>query len=150
MDSSDAKSRLDTILPASVPDDYLKLLSHYPPTLLNARRAIDDSNDEGMVSQVELQIDLEAVLELNLEAREDSVPDPDGAERLWPDQFLIVGETGGGDYYCIDVLHEVPGVMQYDHQAVEYQQVAESLAEFVEILEDTFCEDLFESEEERN
>lgn len=148
MDSSDAKSELETMLPAAVPDDYLKLLSDYPPTLLNARRAIDDSNDEGLVSQVELQIDLRAVLELNLEAREDSVPDPEGIERLWPDQFLIVGETGGGDYYCIDVLNEVDGVMQYDHQAVEFQQIADSLAEFVEILEDTFCEGAFDPEDE--
>jgi hypothetical protein len=130
--------QLQQILPADIPEEYLQLLSQYPAQLRDARRALDDSLDEGVVSDVELQIDPAAVLELNLEVRHDSVPDPEGNEHLWPDQFLVIGETEGGDYYCIDVLREIDGVMQYNHQAVEFEVIADSLTEFIDLLDETF------------
>lgn len=36
---------------------------------------------------------------------------------------------------------EVQGVMQYNHQAVNFELVADSLSEFVESLIDTFCDE---------
>lgn len=132
--------QLQPLLPADIPAAYLQLLNHYPDSLKTARRALDDTLAEGVVADVELQIAPAAILELNLEVRIDSVPDPAGNEFVWPDQFLVIGESEGGDYYCIDVCGEVEGVMQYNHQAVEFEVIADSLEEFVEILEDTFCD----------
>ena len=56
------------------------------------------------------------------------------------DSIGIVGETGSGDYYCIDAGREVEGVMQYDHQSVQFEVFADSIDEFIEMLEDTFCD----------
>ena len=129
---------LKSLCGATVPHDYLQFLAAYPDSLRSATRALDDSDSEGMVSDVELIADLLSVLQINLEARADSVPEPDGLEFFWPDQFLVIGETGSGDYYCIDVEGEVEGVMQYDHQNVGFEVVADSLDEFVEMLVETF------------
>ena len=121
-----------------MPPAYLQFLDAYPESLRQARRALDDSDSEGTVAEVELIADLPAVLEINLEVRADSVPEPDGLEFYWPEQFLVIGETGSGDYYCIDVEGDVDGVMQYDHQNVGFEVVADSMDEFVEMLVETF------------
>jgi len=120
------------------PEEYLSLLINYPEALTSINRAIDESTSEGTVADVELIRDPESILEINREARVDSVLDPNGLEFFWPDQFLIIGETGAGDYYCIDVDQEVAGVMQFDHHSIGFEVVADSLNEFVEILEESF------------
>lgn len=137
--TENAIQQLQQLLGQDLPDDYLSLLEVYPASLSSARRAVDETETEGMVCQVEFLDDLESVLVLNLECRADSVAEPDGLEFFWPEQFLVIGETGGGDYYCVDVDGDVDGVMQFDHMAVQFEVVADSLQEFVEILEDTFC-----------
>ncbi|MEZ6123222.1 MAG: SMI1/KNR4 family protein [Planctomycetaceae bacterium] len=88
---------------------------------------------------MELISDLVSVLQINLEAA-DSVPEPDGLEFFWPDQFLVIGESGDGDYFCMDAGEEVTGVMQFDHQSVTFELVADSLSDFVTMLVHTFIE----------
>lgn len=133
--------QLTLMLGKPVPNDYLKFLNRYPDSLTHARRAVDDSDSEGTVSDVELLADLPSVLEINREARADAVPEPGGLEFLWPEQFLVIGETGSGDYYCIDVDGDVDGVMQYDHMHVGFEVIADTLDEFVEMLVETFILD---------
>lgn len=139
--TSEILRRLEADLGSPVPAEYLSLLDSYPQSLKQAMRAIDDSEAEGTVANVELLADLDAVLEINREARAGSVPEPGGLEFFWPEQFLVIGETGGGDYYCIDVDGDVHGVMQYDHQNVGFEVVADTLEEFVEMLVETFILD---------
>ena len=131
-------TRLSEIVGADLPTDYLHLMENYPEQFFRLRRAIDDSMDEGVVAEVDLQSDWDCVLELNIEVRAEPLTNPDGVDELWPDQFLVIGESGAGDYYCIDAQQDIPGVIQYDHHAVCFEQVADSLAEFTEILEETF------------
>lgn len=138
--TSDALQQLEELLETSLPPEYVDRLNDYPASLLTARRAIDDSDAEGTVAQVEFLDDLNSVLEINLEARCETLVQPDGVEQVWPPQFLIVGETGSGDYYCIDAGREVEGVMQYDHQSVQFEVFADSIDDFIEMLEDTFCD----------
>ena len=121
-----------------LPDWYLSFLDDYPSVLRTARRSIDDSEQQGFVCNAELLEDEADVLTLNLEVRAESVESPDGMIFFWPDQMLVIGETGFGDYYCIDAAEEVEGVIQFDHQAVQFEVIADSLEEFVEILVDTF------------
>ena len=64
--------------------------------------------------------------------------EPEGLEFFWPEQLLIIGETGSGYYYCIDVDCEEEGVIQFDHQSVSFEIVADSLDDFVELLVETF------------
>jgi hypothetical protein len=129
------------------PDDYLRLLRDYPEVLQSVNRAIDDSKSEGTVADVELIRDPSCILKINREARVDSVLEPDGTEFFWPDQLMIIGETGAGDYYCIDVERQVAGVMQFDHHSVGFEVIADSLNEFVDILEETFSREWFEEDE---
>lgn len=118
--------------------DYVQLIDRYPPQLRNVARADDGSDAEGQVSTVELMCDLADVVDINEEVRFESVPDPQGEEFHWPDQVLVIGENGEGDYYGIDLAGEYPGVLFFDHQAVEFEEITESLKEYVELLRESF------------
>lgn len=137
--TDDLIRKLEALLQQPIPHHYLHAIEEYPSSLRDARRAVDDSDAEGFVCQVEFLNNLKDVLFLNVEARSDSVVDPAGFEILWPEQFLVIGESGGGDYYCIDAAEEIAGVVQFDHQAVQFEVVADSIDEFVDVLEETFC-----------
>ena len=136
--NQDILDQLASMCGRDLPREYTDLLSNYPEGLAAAIRAIDESDSQGTVAQAELLRSLDCVLALNLEVRHEPLLRPDGLEFLWPDQFAVIGETGSGDYFCIDVNREIEGVMQYDHQAVEFTECAESLQEFIEMLMDTF------------
>ncbi len=129
--SAGAMDRLARLIGSAIPAAYVELLENYPAPLLNCPRG---EGEAGMISQVELPNTLEIVLDLNREARAYSVPDPEGAEFLWPNSVLVIGETGAGDYYCLDASGEVPGVLQFEHQPVEFYEIADDLAEFVDML----------------
>ena len=42
----------------------------------------------------------------------------------------MIGETGEGDYYCIDVDGEHTGVLQFRHQEVDFEILTDSIGEF--------------------
>ena len=58
-----------------------------------------------------------------------------------PETYLVIGETGDGDYYCLDTSGEQPGVLQFLNQPAEFECVTESLEEFVEMLVLAFTEE---------
>lgn len=138
--SNSAIEQLVEMLGHPLPSDYLRMLDGYPEVLIGVLRAIDNSDSEGTIEEVELIRDLDSVLEINKEARTGSVPDPEGVEHFWPDQLLVIGETGEGDYYCIDVDEPKPCVMQFNHQSVIFEVVAEDLQDFVEMLVEVMVE----------
>ncbi len=138
--TSDSIQQLTEMMGCPLPEDYLELLGNYPDVLRKAMRALDNTDSEGSVADVELLEHLSCVLELNVEAREESVTEPEGLEFFWPEQLLVIGETGSGDYYCIDVDRQEEGVIQFDHQSVSFDVIADSLSEFIEILVETFSE----------
>lgn len=139
--SAEIIAQLEQMVGTPLPPAYLKLQSHYPEELRAARRAIDDSDAEGCVHQVELLDDWRGVLFLNQESRADSILEPEGHVFFWPEQLLVIGETGGGDYYCLDTESPDDEVIQFDHQATEFEVIADSLKEFVTILKETFLEE---------
>ncbi len=123
-----------------VPAEYQALLRNYPAALQNALRAEDGTDREGVVATVELLSDPADVLEINHEVRACSVLKPCGAEFFWPEQLIVIGETGAGDYYCIDADGEYDGVLLFEHQPVEFALVTETLNEFVDLLIENFAE----------
>ena len=131
-------SELEELCGARLPHNYLRLLSNYPPALRTAVRAEDDSCSEGTVAEVELMSELSDLVEINREVRLGPVLDPKGVEFRWPVQLLVIGETGDGDYYCVDTDGEHQGVLQFRHQSVEFENVADSLDEFVGMLLDSY------------
>jgi hypothetical protein len=136
---SDCLAVLEKLCEATLPADYVALLNAYPPHLLSAERAEDGHDSEGTVSEVELLADPMQVVAINQEVRMGTVHDPDGNEFRWPDQLLVIGETGDGDYYCVDCDGEHPGVLQFRHHPVEFEFITDSLQEFVELLLESFA-----------
>ena len=138
--NSDAISQLENLCQAPVPSACRAILTEYPEVLRGVPRADDGSDSEGFVSDAELFAHPEAVLRVNLEVRRESILDPDGHEFCWPATFLVIGETGDGDYYCIDTAGGHEGVMQFRHHTVEFEMVAESMPDFIELLVECFVE----------
>jgi SMI1 / KNR4 family (SUKH-1) len=146
---------LEKLCDARLLVEYIQLLESYPSVLATACRADSGDDSEGFVSEVELFSSPTNVLEINREVRAVSILDPDGLEFRWPDQLLVIGETGDGDYYCMDLDGEHAGVLQFRHHAVEFEVIADSLQEFVDMLTESFVVgdtsdddfDDFESEE---
>ncbi len=136
--SLDAFSELETLCQAPLPTACRAVLTDYPDALTGAVRADDGSDVEGFVSEAELLADPVEVLRINREVRLDSILDPEGREFRWPTSFLVIGETGDGDYYCIDASGEHEGVLQFRHHAVEFESVADSMDEFIELLVECF------------
>ena len=136
--SLDAFAELETLCQAPVPTACRAFLTKYPEALRGAVRADDGSDVEGLVSEAELLADPVEVLRINREVRLDSILDPEGREFCWPTPFLVIGETGDGDYYCIDASGEHEGVLQFRHHAVEFETVADSMDEFIELLVECF------------
>ncbi len=136
--TTDAFLQLETLCQAPIPTPFRTVLTDYPEVLRGAVRADDGSDTEGLVSEAELLADAVEVLRINREVRLDSILDPEGREFRWPIPFLVIGETGDGDYYCIDAAGEHEGVLQFRHHAVEFEPVADSLDEFIELLVECF------------
>lgn len=153
MMSFDAFSELETLCQAPLPTACRAVLTSYPDALTGAVRADDGSDVEGFVSEAELLADPVEVLRINREVRLESILDPEGREFRWPASFLVIGETGDGDYYCIDAAGEHEGVLQFRHRTVEFEPVADSMDEFIELLVECFVtgiddEDIEDEDEE--
>ncbi len=129
---------LEQLCEAPPPADYLALLKCYPAELRQSFRADDGQDFEGTVADVELLAESAEILKINQEVRMGTILDPEGREFRWPDQLLVIGETGDGDYYCVDTDGEHPGVLQFRHHAVEFEYIAESLSDFVDMLIESF------------
>jgi len=134
----EALSQLQTICQAPVPTACQAVFTDYPEILRRAVRADDGSDTEGFVSEAELLADPLEVLSLNREVRLHSIVDPEGLEFRWPSSFLVIGETGDGDYYCVDAAGGHEGVLQFRHHTVEFEIVADSMDEFIELLVECF------------
>ena len=133
-------AQLQKLCGNSLPEDFLRLMSAYPDVLKTAGRSDDQSGAGGVVADVELLAAAESLLEINREVRLCSLLDPEGQEFRWPQSYLVIGETGDGDYYCIDTAGEDPGVLQFLNQPVAFESVTDSLEEFVEMLMIAFTE----------
>ncbi len=131
--------QLTEICGFTIPDEYVRLLDDFPEQLRKTPRSPEKTIEEGCVAEVELLAEIAEVVDINIEARKGGVIDPDGEEFLWPEQLLVIGETGTGDYYCIDLSGEHTGVLQYLHQAIEFEIVAESLDDFVGMLLEAYA-----------
>ena len=131
---SEAISELESLYGSPVPVGFRAVLTEYPSALLGVFRADDGTDSEGLVSETELLSDPMDVLKINREVRRESVLDPEGREFRWPPTFLVIGETGEGDYYCVDMNGEHEGVLQFRHHAVEFETIADSLDEYIEML----------------
>ena len=98
-----------------------------------ALRSDDGSEDEGCVGDAELLADPADVLAINREVRGTSIPDGVNQEFRWPVRYVVIGESGDGDYYCINADDPHCGVHQFQHLPVRFKQLTDGFVEFLDI-----------------
>lgn len=128
--------RLSAELNRDLPRAWAGVLQNYPEALRVALRGDGES-----VAELELSDDVDHLIEMNREVRRDAIMDGDGLVFDWPDSFLVIGEDGGGDYYCIDAEEADPHVMLFDHQLCEFCDLEETVDGFVELLLEQYVVD---------
>ena len=133
--------QLEAMCGTKIPAEYIEIIRNFPEHLRDLPRSESGDESEGLISQVEFIASLNDVLEINKEVRHGSIVGPDGQLFEWPEQLLVIGENGEGDYYCIDTDEEHDGVLQYRHHTLEFEQISESMDEFIELLTEAFCND---------
>lgn len=72
--------------------------------------------------------------ELNEDVRFGPVIDSENILYDWPEEFLVIGDNGVGDYFCIDTNDAECNVLYFDHQLGEFFELGETLDTFVECL----------------
>ena len=101
--------------------------------------AILSSEDIDDLIHNELIFDKEHITQLNNEVR--SVKSTwikgDKEETFWTDDFLIIGQSGCGDFYFLSASRSFLDVRFYDHEAEEISTVANHISEYYNyILQD--------------
>lgn len=128
------RSELEFLCNGPIPDRWVQLISNYPDELRFALRSDDGSEDEGHVSDAELLADPADLLAINREVRSSNILDPANRPFSWPVRCLVIGETGDGDYYCLNADDPACGVIQFMHLPVRFKRLTTDLEGFLEML----------------
>ncbi len=131
---------LHQLCEGTLPQIWLDLLADYPAELTTAVRCDSTEDLPGTVAEVELLKSPQSLLEINLEARSGLLFTPENQAFHWPAALLVIGESGDGDYFCIDLRDEVPGVVQFVSQTASFEQLTDTFEEYVEMLRLAFCD----------
>jgi hypothetical protein len=99
-----------------LPDQWLHLISNYPPGLLTASRGPDDQTEDGTVCRSNCS----QMTPLSSRSTSKSALKrgwtPAGAASTGHPHTCVIGETGDGDYFCIDALPQPALLLQYRTQ----------------------------------
>lgn len=128
------RRELEEICGTPLPGKWLQFIAEYPEELRLAPRSDDGAEEEGSVGDVELLADPVDVLAINREVRATSIPDAANQEFHWPAGYVVIGESGDGDYYCIDAGDPECGVYQFLHLPVRFKRLTTTFADFLEML----------------
>jgi hypothetical protein len=134
------RRELEEICGAPLPGQWLQFLAEYPTELRMALRSDDGSEDEGCVGDAELLADPADVLAINREVRGTSIPDGVNQEFRWPVRYVVIGESGDGDYYCINADDPHCGVHQFQHLPVRFKRLTDGFVEFLEMLIEAYLD----------
>jgi hypothetical protein len=58
----------------------------------------------------------------------------DAEETYWPDDYLIIGGSGSGDYYCISSSERFRGIQIYEHEIGAFEDFAPDFDAFYETI----------------
>lgn len=128
------RQELESICGTPLPWKWLQFLAEYPEELRLTLRSDDGSEEEGCVGDAELLSDPADVLALNREVRSTPICDSSNHEFHWPVRYVVIGESGDGDYYCINADEPACGVHQFLHLPVRFKRLTADFDEFLEML----------------
>ena len=95
---------IEAELDIELPSTYRKFIANYPAMLL--RPGTD-------ATKFELLNSPDNIIKLNQVVRSWSSFD-------WPDEYLVIGQSGCGDYYAIDVDDEYSPVYLWNHEIGDF------------------------------
>jgi hypothetical protein len=142
------RHELEILCNGPIPDRWVQLISSYPDELRSALRSDDGSDEEGTVSDAELLADPADLLAINREVRSTNILDPANRPFSWPVRCLVIGESGDGDYYCLNADDQDCGVIQFLHLPVRFKRITANLEDFLEMLFQAYVDDDEDVEEE--
>ena len=117
-------ARIETELAVTVPAHYREFVLAYPQTL---RQAKFDYNGE-LASDSFLFDDPQQVIDSNKGIREPGLLVVDSETEPWPDEYLIVGADGGGNYWCVKLGSKSKAVWFFEHEEGIFERESASLA----------------------
>jgi hypothetical protein len=123
---------VESALSVTLPGHYRWFLLAYPQPLL------DNKRDLGWVHEAPAERQLynspSRLIELNRDVRLPGTPWVGEAGEPWPDNYFVIGDDKCGNYWCVDLHADDPGVWFYDHDLGAFERLHGSLGEFGESL----------------
>lgn len=113
--TSDDIAAIESALGFSLPQPYMLVVTNYPPALVHT-----DAPGFALFDDPELVIDANRMVRENGYFGEQ-----------WPEQYVIIGENGCGDYYVVTKNSAKFSVGFADHEAMECNPFAANLDDFV-------------------
>lgn len=108
--TSDDVDRIEARLGVSLPPEYREFVIDYPADL-------------GVcASDHEIWNQADAVIEATDRLRLGENPDV-----TWPYNMVVIGDSGCGDYYCLDISQFPSPVVCWNHEISEFECVASSI-----------------------
>src|SRR5437016_6227956 len=105
-------ARIEAELGINLPVHYREFILGYPQSLREAKFAYNQEP----ASASFLFDDPQLVIDLNRGMREPGLLVLDSETAPWPDEYLIIGGDGGGNYWCIKLGVRSKGVWFFEHE----------------------------------
>lgn len=104
--------RIESSLAVTLPDEYRRLLMEFPSDLSAdwARHEIFCSAD-WIIKQTQ-STRLGAI------------------KRRWPTHMIVIGDSGCGDFYCLDLSDRPASVVCWDHEKRRFEFMASSIEQW--------------------
>ena len=129
--------KIEDYVGLTVPESYRQLLLDYPEPLASLRWS-------GIrPTSFELFNKSKKILQENKFVRSSTfnMEDDSGETHTWPNHFLVIGESGGGDYYAINLKNKKAAVYFWDHETGGgFAKHAPSLREHIRKIFDQYFE----------
>lgn len=118
-------ARIEAELGISLPAPYCEFVLAYPQSLREAKFAYNQEPASASFVFDNPQL----VIDLNRGMREPGLLVMDGETAPWPNEYLIIGADGGGNYWCVKLGGRSKAVWFFEHEEGVIERQSTSLLE---------------------